>query len=101
LMVSGRYEVTGFSMPFSMRRPVIVTLVAAVGAMLCGSPAAQAAFPGVNGKLAFNQFTDAEHTDIFSVDLGSGGAAVGTPTDLTNTPTVDDLGPGWSPDGSK
>jgi hypothetical protein len=52
---------------------------------------AQAAFPGANGKIAFEQ-----SEDIWSANPDGTGA-----TDLTNTPNSIDRGASWSPDGTR
>ena len=74
-------------------RSVLATLgviigVAALVAVL--SPAAHAAFPGKNGKIAFST-----GTDVFTVNLNGSGLQ-----NLTNDATPDRQ-PAWHPDGTK
>src|SRR5215213_7512507 len=52
---------------------------------------AEAAFPGPNGRIAFDR-----GNDIWTV-MPDGTGLV----NLTNTPNVADRGPAWSPDGTK
>jgi Tol biopolymer transport system component len=69
-------------------------LVACVAAMLVVSQEAEAAFPGKNGKIAFNsdQVGDAE---IYKINPDGSGLKQVTSN------TVHDYDPSWSPDGSK
>jgi Tol biopolymer transport system component len=73
-------------------RPLLVALVA-----LCALAAsdAQAAFPGVNGRIAFGRIV-VSGDQIFSVDPNGG-----SPTNLSNSPGNVDFSPVYSRDGSK
>jgi Tol biopolymer transport system component len=83
-----------------MRRSLDVILMVAVAALLTGllvGPGpAEAAFPGTNGKIAYERL-DADF-DVYAVDPAGTGA-----TDLTFDPSrfSDDFSPAWSPDGTK
>ena len=71
------------------------TLLAACLLVLVGiEKAAEAAFPGVNGKIAFISSRDGNN-EIYIMD-GDGS----NQTRLTNNP-ADENAPAWSPDGSK
>lgn len=59
--------------------------------------AAQAAYPGANGKIAFEGHPAGGGTDSEIVVSNADGSAV---TALTNN-SVDDVDPAWSPDGTK
>jgi TolB protein len=71
--------------------------VAVSSAVLLFAPAAEAAYPGANGRLAWVNIASTTDTDeeIFSGNYDGGPA-----TQLTNN-TVDDDDPAWSPDGKK
>ena len=60
-------------------------------ATLLLAASAHAAFPGTNGKLAFEQ-----SEDIWTANPDGTGA-----TNLTNTPNSIDRGASWSPDGTR
>jgi Tol biopolymer transport system component len=76
-------------------RAAAVALVAAV-ALLALTATAQAAFPGTNGKIAFDSQRDPGFNfDIYSMNSDGSGQ-----TSLTSDPE-DDLAPAWSPDGQK
>jgi hypothetical protein len=68
----------------------------ALVALLIPAAPADAAFPGANGKIAF-QF--ANHIWVINPD-GTGRTQITTANDLNGLPTHD-AGPRWSPDGSK
>lgn len=57
--------------------------------------AAEAAFPGLNGRIAYTG-AKSNDFDIYSVE-----AAGGVPTNLTNTPTERENDPVWSPRGTE
>ncbi|HJX61829.1 MAG TPA: hypothetical protein VJ578_04595, partial [Dehalococcoidia bacterium] len=57
-------------------------------------PAADAAFPGANGKIAFHSYRDG-NAEIYVMNADGSGQ-----TRLTNEPATDNL-PSWSPDGSR
>jgi len=59
-----------------------------------GVPAARAAFPGANGRIAFRSLRDG-NWEIYTM-LPDGGDQ----TNLTHHP-ADDRGPAWSPDGTR
>jgi Tol biopolymer transport system component len=73
-------------------------MVAVVGGMLVGlafgTPSAQAAFPGANGRITFAQF-DGGSGEVYSVRRSGGGLI-----NLTEHPARD-FDPAYSPDGSK
>ncbi|MEU7867760.1 hypothetical protein [Dactylosporangium sp. NPDC049140] len=80
-----------------MMRALTLTLVAvAVVAALPAVPAA-AAFPGANGRLAFQRFDAAAGAlgDVYTVTSSGKGL-----TDLTASPAVEDRDPAWSADGA-
>jgi len=86
------------SMTHTHRRPVVPstsrTLFAACLAMLTlGATPAHAAFPGGNGRIAFNSDRDGD-LDIYSVTPG--GSAL---RNLTADSPGEDALPNWSPDG--
>lgn len=67
--------------------------VASLVVLLAMTPAAQAAFPGLNGKIAFDYHPTSD--DVFVVEPdGSGRMAITGPPDS-------ERGPAWSPDGTK
>ncbi len=57
-------------------------------------PTSRAAFPGLNGKIAFETGRDG-NSEIYSMNPDGSGQ-----TNLTNNSTVD-VNPAWSPDGTK
>jgi Tol biopolymer transport system component len=73
-------------------------LMAASGAlMLTAHSPASAAFPGVNGRIAFQSDRDC-NCDVYDIYvMNSDGTGQ---TNLTNS-AVDDQAPAWSPDGTK
>jgi hypothetical protein len=71
-----------------------LALPLAAGFMLAGASEALAAFPGVNGKIAYTQ-NDDDNNEIYSVDPDGNN-----PTNLTNNAAAD-TAPDWSPDGTK
>jgi Tol biopolymer transport system component len=79
------------------RRPLLATaMLVAVGltAMLANAPAL-GAFPGSNGRIAYDQLSRADgHNDIFTV-LPGGGAK------LRLTTTGDAFDPAWAPGGGR
>ena len=81
-----------------MRRTWIcgsAVVMLAVGLLF--SPAAQAAYPGANGRIAWEGFPAGGGTDSEIVSANADGTGV---TALT-TNTVNDIDPAWSPDGKK
>jgi Tol biopolymer transport system component len=64
--------------------------------LLC-SPAAQAAYPGANGRIAWQGVPTGSGTDSEIVSANADGTGV---TALTSN-SVDDIDPAWSPDGKK
>ena len=76
-------------LPALVRLSALALLLAALGA-----PAARAAFPGANGRIAFRSLRDG-NWEIYTM-LPDGG----DPTNLTRHP-ADDRGPAWSPDGAR
>jgi TolB protein len=74
---------------------VRLSLVAVLSALACAFAApAQAAFPGANGKLAYDSDADGDF-EIYTVNPDGTGK-----TKLTNN-SARDVNPAWSPDGSK
>src|SRR6185436_7782040 len=70
-------------------------LVAVLSALACVAAApAQAAFPGQNGKIAFESAQSGD-SEIYTVD-----PAGGSPVQITDN-SVGDFRPVWSPDGTK
>ncbi len=69
-------------------------LLAPLVSLLAPSPA-RAAFPGANGKIAFQRLIGGAH-QIFTMDSNAGNQ-----TNLSNDLTHDDSDPAWSPDGTK
>ena len=76
------------------RFPLVVIAVSALMALLAGQQSSYAAFPGANGKIAFNSNRDGNHEIYVMSPDGSGQ------TRLTNNPTSD-FDAAWSPDGTK
>jgi TolB protein len=74
---------------------VIGFLLSAASAHTLHSPG-DAAFSGFNGKIAFYGDDASGIQDIYTMNLD--GSAV---TNLTNTPTLNEIYPSWSPDGAK
>lgn len=75
------------------RRRALVAALAA-GATLGAVAAADAAFPGANGKIAY-VVNVAGNFEIFTANPDGSGA-----TNITNSATLDNA-PDWSPDGTK
>jgi Tol biopolymer transport system component len=69
-------------------------LVVAAGIAAIAAPAAQAAFPGTNGRIAFSSNRDGDGEIFVANSDGS------QPLQLTVN-TVDDASPVWSPDGTR
>jgi Tol biopolymer transport system component len=78
----------------TVARVALAGLAALLTLLLAEAPRAHAAFPGVNGNLAFTSDRDGNY-EIYSSD-----AAGVTQTNLTQNAAAD-LFPAWSPDGSK
>jgi Tol biopolymer transport system component len=57
-------------------------------------PVGQAAFPGTNGKIAFQTFRDG-NAEVYVMNADGSGQ-----TNLSNNP-ADDTVPDWSPNGAK
>ncbi|GIF19320.1 TolB protein [Actinoplanes tereljensis] len=76
----------------------LVTVVAA-GIVLVGPTGAEAAFPGRNGRIAFQRESVAgDHTQT---DLWTIGADGKNARRLTNTPGLNELAPAWNGAGTK
>jgi Tol biopolymer transport system component/agmatine/peptidylarginine deiminase len=75
---------------------VTMGVVLAAVALLAAAAPARAAFPGSNGKIAF----DSQRDPGFNFDIYSMNADGSGQTSLTSDPE-DDFAPAWSPDGSK
>ncbi len=75
-------------------------LLSIIAALLTASQprSGEAAFPGVNGKIAFSSNRDgpAFNYEIYTMNPDGSGQ-----TNLTNNPDAKDWRPAWSPDGSK
>ena len=82
-----------------MARALRTILVAALALTACGlvAAAAQAAFPGTNGKLAFTSARNGFPSDSDLHTMASDGSAQTRITSLDG----DELYPSWSPDGGK
>jgi TolB protein len=76
-----------------MNRAIVGSMIAA--ALLLSVPPAQAAFPGKNGKIAFEGITGPLRLDLFTANADGTGI-----TRLTNDPNSA-RAPRWSPDGTK
>jgi len=74
---------------------LMTTLVFSMALMLMPTQLAWAAFPGANGKIAFDSIRDGDW-EIFVMNSDGSG-----PTQLTFIHTAVDAEPAWSPDGSK
>jgi hypothetical protein len=74
-----------------MRRRIVVTVTTA-GLLISGLPSdeAGAAFPGANGKIAFESTRDGDG-EIYVMNADGSG-----PTNLTNNPGATDAIPMWS-----
>jgi Tol biopolymer transport system component len=77
-----------------MRRPRGLILIPLLVGLLAHGPAATAAFPGSNGRIAFTMFTEGDH-EIFSMKP-DGSRRI----NLTDN-QADDFWPTWSADGGK
>jgi Ca2+-binding RTX toxin-like protein len=78
-------------------------LMAGVLALILAEESAGAAFPGTNGKLAFDSFLPGQaDSEIVTLSYNPNGGAVPEDPDppLTDN-TTSDSGAAWSPDGSK
>jgi Tol biopolymer transport system component len=64
------------------------------GVLLALAASAHAAFPGTNGKIAFQHVVSFGSADIYVVNPDGSGVV-----NLTNTPTEYESHPAWSPDG--
>jgi Tol biopolymer transport system component len=81
--------------PGTARRSMLAAVsVALVGLSVTLIPASQAAFPGLNGKIAFETYRDG-NAEIYT--MAPDGTAL---VNLTNAPAAD-RAPAWSPDGSQ
>jgi Tol biopolymer transport system component len=81
--------------------PTLAGLLAALLLLALGSSPAPswAAFPGGNGRIAFQGETVAgDHTQSDIYTVGRDGTGVRR---LADTPNRDELGPAWSPNGSR
>lgn len=75
---------------------VLVAVMAAGVLAVTVSRAADAAFPGTNGEIAFYSDRDREPGDVFTISPDGGPAER-----ITNFSTGGSLEPVWSPDGSR
>src|SRR5437660_453920 len=85
-----------------MQRLLRISVVLAIAVLVltflwfpAASPPAHAAFPGVNGKIAFHTNRNGNF-EIFSMNPDGTGQ-----TNLTNSTTAGDFDPEWSPAGTK
>lgn len=98
-----------------LRASGCVSLVAIGLALVAGAPAAQAAFPGANGQLAFESYSSSHNegaqtdTSVVSIDVaspgGGGRRSLRTCMRATGIPDQGDCSieygsPAWSPRGS-
>jgi len=74
----------------------VVVCAGCVASLVFDSTAANAAFPGGNGKIAFSRHPQGSYNDIFVANPDGTGVQ-----DLTNSDSVDDTGAAWSADGTK
>ncbi len=74
---------------------VFIVLVTLLSALFVSPPATHAAFPGANGKLAFERNLNGNNSEIIVANPDGTGQ-----TNITNDPS-NDVDPAWSPDGSK
>jgi Tol biopolymer transport system component len=70
-------------------------LVVAVMAAAVSAPAADAAYPGASGKIAFESLATGESEIVVMNADGTGS------TNVTHDPSAPDTDPVWSPDGSR
>ena len=70
--------------------------------MLVSAEPARAAFPGTNGKIAFDSVPPGEaDSEIFTLTYNPGGPVQEDPDAPLTSNTAQDSGVAWSPDGSK
>jgi TolB protein len=86
-----------------LRRVVAAVLVGLLGAVVSlvttSPPGARAAFPGADGRIAFEREAPAgDHTQTDILTVRSDGSGVRR---LTRTPDRNELGPAWSADGAR
>ena len=78
------------------RVSVLSGVIALSAALLVAAPAAQAGFPGTNGRIAFTSDRDgASNTEIYAMNPDGTGQ-----TNLTRNPARDSDA-AWSPNGAK
>lgn len=70
--------------------------LAVLGCVLAVATPSQAAFPGMNGKIAFTSDPTGFDLEIYTMNA-DGSAQV----DISNDPDNSDSSPSWSPDGTK
>ncbi len=80
-----------------MKKWICCSAVVMLALGLLFSPAAQAAYPGANGRIAWEGFPAGGGTDSEIVSANADGTGV---TALTSN-SVNDIDPAWSPDGKK
>jgi Tol biopolymer transport system component len=73
----------------------LLAAAAALATLFAAAAPAEAAFPGANGKIAFQTNRDAGNYEIYSMNPDGSGQ-----TRLTNNAALD-WNPAWSPDGTK
>jgi Tol biopolymer transport system component len=88
-MSGGRLAPPKARASLSVALALLVVLVS-----LIGPATSQAAFPGANGKIAFQSFRDGNN-EIYTMNADGSSQ-----TRLTNN-TASDTDPAWSPDGTK
>jgi Tol biopolymer transport system component len=81
-------------------RSGLLTVALAVGALVGLAPGAQAAFPGLNGKIAFQRADIPDDTNVpsqvFAIDPSGSNLA-----QLTTDPSLDSSSPAYSADGKR
>jgi Tol biopolymer transport system component len=73
----------------------IAAVAALIGCLVALASPASAAFPGLNGKIAFTSDPSGSDLEVYSMNFDGSG-----PSDLTNDPNSD-ASPSWSPDGTR
>jgi Tol biopolymer transport system component len=81
---------------------VAAALAVLIAITLVSAEPARAAFPGTNGKIAFDSFPPGEaDSEIFTLTFNPGGPVQEDPDPPLTGNTAQDSGAAWSPDGSQ